>query len=169
MNTAIGLINPKSPENVGYVLRAAANFRVDQVFYTGHRYHMAYQRNPRLLDTARKVSQGMPISETTNIANELTSGMKLVCVEFALNASSLINYQHPEKAMYIFGPEDGTIDQEIIDQADDVVYVPTIGSMNLSASVNVVLYDRLLKSGETFDDLAMVKANRDQNDRVKVK
>ena len=50
-----------------------------------------------------------------------------VCVEFAENAISLPEYEHPQHAFYIFGPEDGTISQEIIDRADAVVYVATIG------------------------------------------
>ena len=33
----IGLLNPKSPENVASVLRAAGNYRVNSVFYTGTR------------------------------------------------------------------------------------------------------------------------------------
>lgn len=38
---SIGLINPKSPENVSSVMRAAGNFGVDSVFYTGKRYPRA--------------------------------------------------------------------------------------------------------------------------------
>lgn len=80
----------------------------------------------------------------------------------------LPDYQHPDNALYIFGPEDGSIDQTIIDQADDVVYVPTIGCMNLSASVNVLLYDRLLKTGNYNSGNALIRNNRDTNNRLKV-
>ena len=31
----IGLVNPKSPENVGMVMRAAGCYEVSKVFYTG--------------------------------------------------------------------------------------------------------------------------------------
>ncbi|MCW8825402.1 MAG: TrmH family RNA methyltransferase, partial [Gammaproteobacteria bacterium] len=30
----IGLVNPKSPENVGSAMRASGNYGVDSVFYT---------------------------------------------------------------------------------------------------------------------------------------
>ncbi|TOK02114.1 hypothetical protein CGI27_01360, partial [Vibrio parahaemolyticus] len=50
-----------------------------------------------------------------------------------------------------------------------VVYVPTHGCMNLAATVNVVLYDRLAKSLGEIDDQAQVIANRDNKNRLKVK
>ncbi|HEJ2451415.1 TPA: TrmH family RNA methyltransferase, partial [Vibrio cholerae] len=49
------------------------------------------------------------------------------------------------------------------------VYVPTHGCMNLAATVNVVLYDRLAKSLGEIDDQAQVIANRDNKNRLKVK
>ncbi len=37
----IGLLDPKSPENVESVMRLAGNFRVDSVYYSGKRYPKA--------------------------------------------------------------------------------------------------------------------------------
>ncbi len=49
-----------------------------------------------------------------------------------------------------------------------MVYIPTIGCMNLAATVNVVLYDRLAKSpGSAISDRAISK-NRDTNSRAKI-
>jgi tRNA C32,U32 (ribose-2'-O)-methylase TrmJ len=82
---------------------------------------------------------------------------------------------HPAHALYIFGPEDGSISQSIIDRADDVVYVPTVGCMNLAASVNVLLYDRLSKAARTLvgnqapvSDADLIKTSRDVNNRLNV-
>ncbi len=94
---------------------------------------------------------------------------ELVCVEFAEDAIALTEYQHPENAFYIFGPEDGTISQQVIDRADAVVYVPTIGCMNLAATVNVVLYDRLTKSPQGFESNELIRQSRDVNNRLKVR
>jgi tRNA(Leu) C34 or U34 (ribose-2'-O)-methylase TrmL len=94
--------------------------------------------------------------------------MKLVCVEFAENAIALPDYQHPEHAFYIFGPEDGTLGQDVIDRADAVVYVPTVGCMNLAATVNVVLYDRLTKSAQEVAGNTLIRESRDVNNRLKV-
>ncbi len=165
---SIGLINPKSPDNVGAVLRAAANYRVSKVFYTGDRYPQAIERKGRTVDMSRKVSKGVLLSATEQLIDVISDNMKIVCVEFAINAIPLPAYQHPSDALYIFGPEDGSIDQGIIDQADAVVYVPTVGCMNLSASVNVLLYDRMAKSADDYASNTLISENRDTNNRLTV-
>lgn len=164
---SIGLINPKSPDNVSAVMRAAGNFRVDSIFYTGKRYPRALMRNPDLPDMSRKVSQSVPLFEVTFMIDDVPADMSIVCVEFAENAIPLPEYQHPPNAFYIFGPEDGTISQDVIDRADAVVYVPTNGCMNLAATVNVVLYDRLAKSCQSYECNELIRQSRDTNNRLK--
>lgn len=168
-NVSIGLVNPKSPENVSAVMRAAGNFRVDSVFYTGDRYPRAVLLNPDIPKMSRKVSQGIPLSGVDGLLDNTAETMKIICVEFAENAIPLPEYQHPQHAYYIFGPEDGTISQDVIDRADAVVYVPTNGCMNLAATVNVVLYDRVAKSTHDFDSNLLIRQNRDRNNTVKVR
>ena len=102
----IGLINPKSPDNVGAVMRSAGNFRADSVCYTGKRYPLALQRNPAAPDMRRKLSQDIPIYEVSCLIDSAPEDMKIVCVEFAENAIPLPEYQHPQNAFYIFGPND---------------------------------------------------------------
>ena len=46
---------------------------------------------------------------------------------------------------YIFAPEDNTLKKAITDFCREMIYVLTNGCMNLAASVNVILYDRLAK------------------------
>lgn len=171
---SIGLINPKTPENVSSVMRAAGNFRVDSVFYTGERYPRAVRLNPDIPNMSRQVSQDIPLFGVSNILdNDVAGNLKIICIEFAENALPLPGYQHPDDAFYIFGPEDGSISQDVIDRADAVVYVPTNGCMNLAATVNVVLYDRLSKlsahCAPGLDDNALIRASRDRNNNVKVR
>ena len=68
-----------------------------------------------------------------------------VAVDILPGARCLTTYVHPERAFYIFGPEDGTLGEVITKWCRDVVYVPTAFCMNLAAAVNVVLYDRMAK------------------------
>lgn len=166
---SIGLSNPKSPENVNSVKRAAGNFRVDSIFYTGKRYPRAVKLNPGTPNMSRNVSLNIPVSGVPCLIHEAPENMEIVCVEFAEGAIPLPQYQHPDNAFYIFGPEDGTLSQEIIDKADAVVYVPTNGCMNLAASVNVVLYDRLTKSSHCYDSNELIRQSRDINNNLKAK
>ncbi len=161
---SIGLCNPKSPVNVGAVMRAAGCYRVDHVFYTGERYKRALRFNT---DT-KNVASRIPLSWVDGFAGMVHSNGKIVCVEFAEGAMPLPEFQHPREALYIFGPEDGTMDQQLVNQADAVVYIPTVGCMNLAATVNVVLYDRLAKSESYTADDALIRQSRDTNNRLKV-
>jgi len=165
----IGLINPKSPENVSSVMRAAGNFYVDSVVYTGQRYLRALKFKSCTVDMSRKVSQNISLTKVECLLDVMPENMQIVCVEFAENATALPGYQHPDNVLYIFGPEDGSISQEMIDKADAVVYVPTEGCMNLAATVNVVLYDRVAKSFQGMNCNKIIRQSRDINNRLKVK
>jgi|TARA_B110000114_G_scaffold180889_1_gene217430 tRNA(Leu) C34 or U34 (ribose-2'-O)-methylase TrmL len=161
----IGLTNPKSPTNVGAVMRAAGCYQVDGVFYTGERYARAARFNT---DT-KGVSESIPLTGVNSLLESIEDGTKVICVDLIEGAIPLPQFSHPDKAFYIFGPEDGTISQHVIDHADAVVYVPTVGCMNLAASVNVLLYDRLAKADDIVASDELIRLSRDTNNKVKVK
>lgn len=161
----IGLSSPKSPTNVGAVMRAAGCYGVDNVIYTGTRYDRAVKLNT---DTKKMVTT-IPLIQQAHLLDNIAADVKIVCVDLIEGATPLPNFKHPEKALYLFGPEDGTLSQDLINQADAVVYIPTKGCMNLAATVNVLLYDRLAKSTLFETDNQLIKASRDNNNRVKVK
>lgn len=162
---AIGLVNPKSPSNVGAVLRAAGCYGVATIYYTGSRFERASQYQ---LDTKNR-SDTLVLSGVASLLEQQQPGQKMVCVELAEGAVSLPEFVHPEHALYVFGPEDGSIDQALVDAADAVVYIPTVGCMNLAATVNVLLYDRMAKQGKQIDHRELVRASRDVNNRLVVK
>ena len=161
----IGLTNPKSATNVGAVMRAAGCFSADSVLYTGSRY----DRGVKLNTDTKKISSTIPLTGVESLLTHKADGFKVVCVDLVEGATPLPTFTHPDKALYIFGPEDGTIKQAVIDQADAVIYIPTQGCLNLAATVNVVLYDRLAKSTTHITDNTLIRTSRDTNNRVKVK
>jgi tRNA(Leu) C34 or U34 (ribose-2'-O)-methylase TrmL len=141
----IGLHNPKSPENVGSVMRAAGCYGVNSVFYTGRRYDMA---KPFYTDT-QNAYKTLPLVGVDDLKSIIPLGFVPVAVDLIDGAKSLTDYKHPARAFYIFGPEDGTLQKDIVQFCSDTVYIPTKGCMNLAATVNVVLYDRMAK-GDNF-------------------
>ncbi len=165
----IGLVNPKSPTNVGGVMRAAGCYQADEVRYTGKRYALAaFHRGEQYNTDTKRVSRNIPLVGVECLLEGLDEETHVICVDLVEGAIPLPQFQHPKKAIYLFGPEDGTIDQALVDRADAVVYVPTIGCMNLASSVNVLLYDRLAKSDIQGSD-ELIRQSRDTNNRVKVK
>ncbi|WP_298940008.1 RNA methyltransferase [uncultured Psychromonas sp.] len=165
IRTMIALTNPKSSSNVGGAMRAAGCYDAQKVVYSGDRFNRAV----RLAADTQKVHEIVPLVHYDDLLTALEPGMKLVCVDLIEGAIPLPNFEHPENAMYLFGPEDGTIKQQVINKADAVVYIPTIGCMNLAASVNVVLYDKLAKSQQHQLDNDLIKNSRDKNNKIKVK
>lgn len=161
----IGLSNPKSPTNVGAVLRAAGCFQADEIFYTGNRY----ERAAAFCTDTQNLVNTIPLIGVGCLLESAPADAKIVVVELAENAISLAEFQHPENAFYIFGPEDGTVKKNIVQQADSVVYIPTKGCLNLAATVNVVLYDRLAKTHQREEGNELIRQSRDVNNRLVVK
>lgn len=137
---AIGLYNPKNDLNVGGAMRAASCYSASMVAITGQRYKKAST------DTT-SAWRHIPTIQAENLLDAIPLGAIPVAIEFIPSARSLVVYTHPENAFYIFGPEDGSIPKAVLEKCRDVVYVPTEQCMNLASTVNVVLYDRLVKRG----------------------
>lgn len=139
---AIGLDNPKTPANVGGVLRAVGCYGAAMVFMTGQRF----SKSPT---DVKKQWRHSPVIETEDLRLVIPYDCVPVAVDLIEGAKSLVNYKHPERAFYIFGAEDATLGDRVLSWCRDVVYVPTTSCMNLAATVNVVLYDRLSKQLQT--------------------
>jgi len=149
-------------------MRAAGCFDADSVCYTGTRFARAEKFST---DTKDRVSS-IPLCGVDSLLDEPPDNVSIVCVELVEGATSLVEFCHPRRAYYLFGPEDGSLDQSLIDRADHVVFVASHGCLNLAASVNIVLYDRFSKrvtnkSTAQHDDL--IRRNRDQNNRLRLK
>lgn len=158
---SIGLVNPKSASNVAVILRAAGCYGVSSVFYTGERFRHARQFNQDTKGMRFKI----PTVGVDDLLNMTPSGAVRVAVELAENAIPLPEFIHPENAYYLLGPEDGSIPETIIKACDYVVYIPTFNSMNLAATANVLLYDRLAKSDYEHSN-AKIRASRDINNNL---
>lgn len=135
---AVGLHMPKTPANVGSVLRAAGCYGAAMVAVSGHRYKRAGT------DTQASYRH-MPLIQTDDLHGVVPFDCVPVAVDLIEGATPLQKYVHPERAFYVFGPEDGTLGRAITGWCRDVVYIPTRHCMNLAATVNVVLYDRMAK------------------------
>jgi tRNA(Leu) C34 or U34 (ribose-2'-O)-methylase TrmL len=179
-HVTIALTNPKTPTNVGAVMRAAGCYQADQIIYNGNRYAKAAEYHKHTLQTDTfNMADKIPLLRVESFLalreslESVPSTAKIICVDLVEGAIPLPHFVHPPEAVYIFGPEDSSIKQDVIDIADDVVYVPTVGCMNLAATVNVLLYDRLAKSVLAQEDSnnadnELIRKSRDTNNTSKV-
>lgn len=143
---AVILTDPKYPHNIGQTIRALSCFGTSQLWWSGKRIMKALQEMDRIPREERMrgysdvsvFHHDRPLDVFDKIATP-------VAVEFRDNSEDLVNFIHPENAVYVFGPEDGSIDQGTLRNCHRFVKIPTKHCTNLSAAVYLVLYDRLLK------------------------
>ena len=157
---AIGVDNPKSPGNVGSIMRSCGCFAADEIFYTGERFDRAQKFHT---DTAN-FRATLPLTHKESLFDDIPENTSIVSVELVENAIPLPQFQHPEHCLYVFGPEDNNLSQQCINQSDKVVFIPTRHCLNLSATVNIVLYDRWMKSPNELskeDYNQMIRNSRD--------
>ena len=164
----LGLFNPKSPTNVGAIMRSAGCFSADGVYYTGERYRRAAEYQKQYFTDTKNAEQRIPLVGVDDLIAQVKTDTRIVCVELVEGAVPLHEFIHPNKGFYILVPEDGTLPQSIVDRADDVVYIPTIGCLNLAATVNILLYDRCSKLGFKALGDELIRASRDNRNRTKV-
>jgi len=140
--SCIGLDNPKNDINVGAALRAAGIFGCSMIAASGQRYSHAPT------DTMKSYKH-LPLLHAEDLHDVIPYDCVPVAVELVDWAVPLPEYKHPERAFYVFGAEDNTLEERVLSWCRDVVYIPTSGCLNLAACVNVVLYDRMNKKWKT--------------------
>lgn len=134
----VALDNPKSEVNVGGALRAVWVYRAAMLV-------VARGRFKRVSTDTYKAYRHVPVLRVEDVFSALPFDCVPVAVDLVEGATPLPEYQHPERAFYVFGAEDATLGQRVLERCRDRVFVPMRGCMNLAATVNVVLYDRLAK------------------------
>lgn len=143
---AIGCDNPKTPVNMGSVVRAAGCYRAAMVAFAGPR--PARLKANKSITDPQKAYRHIPTLWPEDLRQIIPHDCVPVAIDLLEGAMPLPDYKHPERAFYIFGAEDATLGRRITEWCRDIVYVPTANCMNLAATVNVVLYDRMAKRGE---------------------
>lgn len=130
--------------NVANTLRAIGCFGAKFLHLSGLRPERPYEG--LAADTAGVWKQ-VPVYNVSDPFDNAPNNIKIIGVELTPGASLLPNIAHPERAMYVFGPEGGSLSPEILERCDVVVKIPSHTCLNLAAAVNVVLYDRVAKRG----------------------
>ncbi len=135
---AIVLINPKFYNNVNAVTWAASAFNVKQVWLTGNRIKIDPELQEMIPDYIDLMSDDKPW-------DQFDQDVTPVAIEVGGRGCSLPWYEHPNNAIYIFGPEDGSLDREELRLCHYRASIPTAHCLSLAQAVSVVLYDRQCK------------------------
>jgi tRNA G18 (ribose-2'-O)-methylase SpoU len=140
----VGIIDGKCSENVGTLWRSAANFGAAFIFTVGNRY----KRQPTdTVATYRHVPYWR-FDDWIDCHAHLPYDCQLIGVEIADRAISLETFTHPERAVYLLGPEDGSIPDDILAKCSHVLRIQSVFCLNVAVAGSVVMYDRQTKQLE---------------------
>lgn len=135
----IGIYNVKRTHNFGALIRTARVFGADFVFSVGN-------RNPQE-QSSIGAELSLPLFHFKTLdefVGAIPVNARLVCVELTAEAIDIRTYKHPPRAVYLLGPEDGTLPDSILRRHDTVI-LPGAHPLNVAMAATVVLYDRVLK------------------------
>ncbi len=123
-------------------MRAALCFEARLVIIAG----APPELNVRKISTdPSRAYRHVPVLEVDDVFDAMPEDCTAVAVELTDDAVDLTTFVHPERACYVFGPENGSISEEVLVRCNTRVMIPTTLSLNLGMTVNIVLYDRLAK------------------------
>ena len=147
MTAKVLLINPKYPHNVGGAYRAAACFGATDVYVHGDRVPLESREGYRLPreERLRAYNDEVNLQELHHMDHIVRKGFTPIAVEVSPNAEQLHHFEHPENAIYLFGPEDGSIPKGWRHACHRFVVIPSFHCLNLAGVVYTVLYDRVAK------------------------
>lgn len=142
---SIVLINPQFAFNCDMVIRLAACYDLKAVWWSGDRVKIKPRRGSLV---RQERAQGIPELAVMHSERPLDHcGGTPVAIEVRDNSERLQDFEHPEDAVYVFGPEDGSIPPPILNRCHRFVVIPTRNQqcLNLQTAVATVLWDRALK------------------------
>ena len=142
---AIALCNPKGPDNVGMIVRLASCYGIQQVWWTGNRVHTEMEQRKRLPREERMKGYNDVEMVHYDYFFDMFEDCTPVAIEVREDAEMLHDFDHPENALYVFGPEDGSIDKVTMRHCHRRIVIPTRHCLNLATAVSTVLWDRQLK------------------------
>lgn len=139
------LINPKYSRNVATILRTASCYGAKQVWFTGDRVQLEIEGRKKLPREERmKGYKDVDIIQYDRPFDQFANAVP-VAVEVRENSETLFDFEHPENAVYVFGPEDGSIPRHLLQHCHRFVVIPTRHCLNLATAVSTVLWDRAFK------------------------
>ena len=150
---SIVLIDPRYAHNVGMAVRLASCYGLQQVWWTGDRVQLDMQTKKRLPREERmKGYKDVEMVSFERPLEQFPDDVVPVAVEVRPNSERLHLFEHPINAVYVFGPEDGSIPSPVLHRCHRFVVIPTRHCLNLATAVATVLWDRAVKLGDVITD-----------------
>ena len=139
----VGIVNPKTTENVGTLWRSAASMGAAFTFQIGGRL----RRQASDTTKAWRLLPHYELPDVQTFRAMIPHDCIPVAVELTADAVPLSEYQHPERAIYVLGAEDNGIPKAVMDLCAHTVILPGRYCLNVAVAGSVLMYDRCAKRG----------------------
>jgi tRNA G18 (ribose-2'-O)-methylase SpoU len=134
--------------NFGSVIRTANNFGASKVFYYGPKRHYDKRSAVGVFNYTDVI-----YLSTIEQIKELKSEYRFVALENNIERKSISikDYRWPSSnTLILLGEESQGLPSEILDMADDLIEIPSYGSvpsLNASVAASIAIYDYICKRG----------------------
>ena len=135
----VGIENSSKQMNAGNLFRTAHAFGAAFLFTINAEYSVKKVKSDTSI--APKTIPWYDFKSPKDL--KLPNGCSLIGVEFNTDSIELPVFRHPSNAAYIFGPELGSLSQNILERCIQVVKIPSNFSLNIATAGAIILYDRI--------------------------
>lgn len=137
----IGIERSKYEVNVGSLWRSAYSFGADFIFTLGKRY----EHQPSDTTKAWRHVPYFEFRTVEDLQNHIPYSCPIVGVEIDDKATALEVFTHPMRAIYLLGPEDGSLSKKAIEACHYLVQFDSKHCVNVAVAGSIVMYDRQQK------------------------
>ncbi len=137
----LGMLNYKYGCNQVSIIRTANHFGIDKVFVIGDKLE---HKEKSCTNCHRKMS--IRYFEEWSLLTSISSKRyKLVLIEKTENSVDIKNFKFPERCVIMSGHEAEGFSQELLDAADHIIHIPTLGDkvkcLNTAVACGIGLYE----------------------------
>ena len=141
----IGVERISKEQNAGTIMRSAHSF--------GASFFFAIKPNIdidalRVSDTSEAFEHIPYYQYTSPQELELPMACTLVGVELTEDSIEMPSFRHPRRAAYVFGPEMGSLSEEMQAQCHHIVKIPMKFCVNVGVAAAITMYDRMICLGK---------------------
>lgn len=162
---SIILENPRYARNVSMIVRLASGYGIKQVWYTGDRVSLTDPSKNEDAMVGKGAKGGKKGAGKARLPREermkgykkveivqydrpfdcFPKGTVPVAVEVRAGAQMLHHFEHPDNAVYVFGPEDGSVSSPMLTHCHHLLFIPVEHCLNLATATATILWDRKQK------------------------
>lgn len=134
----IGIEQSKFEVNIGTLWRSAYNMGAAFIFTIGKRYQHQHS------DTTQSWRH-IPLltyRDMKDFKDHIPYSCPVIGIELVENAQPLESFTHPPRAIYLLGPEDGSLSPKAVETCHYLVRINSVHCLNVAVAGSIVMYDR---------------------------